>query len=315
MILEHARAVLLAEAEAIHRQINHLNDDFIQAFELIKNNRGKLIVMGVGKSGHIGKKISATFASTGTPSFFVHPAEAGHGDLGMVEPSDVVLALSFSGESGEILNLLPALQQQKIPLIAVTGNPNSNLAKSASVALILDVEREACPLNLAPTSSVVASLALCDALAISIMQARGFNHQDFARSHPLGRLGRRLTLQVESLMRTDMPINLPTDTVEDALIQLTRKNLGATLIVENQALLGIFTDGDLRRTILKKIDFQSSLETVMTQNPYRVSAEQLASEALLFMEEKKITVLPVMNNEQKVVGIIQLHDLLQAGVL
>lgn len=308
-----AQQVLNIEAEALQAQAEALDEAFVAAWQWLLQQRGRLIVMGIGKSGHIGEKAAATFASTGCPAFFVHPAEAGHGDLGMITAEDTLLLLSYSGESAEILTLLPALKALGVKLMAMTGNPASTLARAADIHLTIVVKREACPLNLAPTSSTTATLALCDALAIVLMQAKAFAPHDFARSHPLGRLGRRLTTRVSDLMREAIPQNRASDSIQEALFELSSKGVGATFIVENGTLQGIFTDGDLRRALQKNISLDTPLAQVMKREPYQIQAEELAAEALQFMQDKKISVLPVLR-EHQLCGVLQLHDVLRAGV-
>lgn len=308
--LAAGRRVLEIEAETLRAQ--RLDASFLRACDLLGQCRGRVITTGVGKSGHIAAKAAATLASTGTPAFFMHPTEAGHGDLGMVQRGDVILALSYSGESGELLLLLPALAALEVPLVVISGNPQSRLARAAAVHLPLTVAQEACPLNLAPTSSTTASLALCDALAVVLMRDRNFQPQDFARSHPLGRLGRRLTLRVRDVMRADVPLNRAEDSMETALYSLTSKGVGATLIAEAGALHGIFTDGDLRRALQRGLPLSTPLAAVMSPRPRWVGADELALNALNLMHDAKIAVLPVLDGGA-LVGILQLHDL--AGLL
>ncbi|ABQ13965.1 KpsF/GutQ family sugar-phosphate isomerase [Dichelobacter nodosus] len=313
--INNGENVLALEAAAIAAQ--RLTDDFGRACETLMKTRGHVIVSGMGKSGHIAAKLAATFASTGTPAFFVHPSEAGHGDLGMITAADTLLMLSFSGESGELLAMLPALKTLAVPVIAMTGNPQSHLAQNADIHIPIHIEREACPLNLAPTASTTAMLAVGDALAISLMQARDFNDEDFARSHPFGRLGRRLTIKVADIMRpfAQLPLNLPTDSVQTALFQITDKRLGMTLIAQEKKLLGIYTDGDLRRTLGAFSNaLHLPLEHVMTKNPKTITEHCLAAEALHLMQQQQITVLPVLTIEQQLCGAVHIHDLIAAGV-
>lgn len=314
----HAQAVLSIEAQAVAAQATLIAEpSFAQACELILNTSGHVIVSGLGKSGHIGAKIAATLASTGTPSFFVHPTEAGHGDMGMITAADTLIAISFSGESGEIMTMIPLAQAMGVKVIAITGRPQSAMAQAADIHLHLRIEKEACPLGLAPTSSSTATLAVCDALAIAVMQARDFSSADFARSHPFGRLGRRLMTKVSDVMRkgAELPLNRAEDSVQTALFQITDKRLGLTLICDaQQKLLGIYTDGDLRRSLGKYSNALSlPLEQVMTHKPCTTSPEQLAAEALLMMQQRHITALPVVENDT-LCGIVHIHDLLQAGV-
>ena len=314
--LAHARDVLRLEADAVRAQIDHLGVPFLAACELLLATRGHVIVTGLGKSGHIGEKIAATLASTGTPAFFVHSAEAGHGDLGMITADDTILAISYSGESQEILMMLPIVRALGVKTIALTGRPQSSMAQQADLHLPVVVAKEACPLGLAPTTSTTATLALGDALAITLMQARQFNEQDFARSHPYGRLGRRLMTKVGDVMRRDaaVPQVARDASVQTALFQITDKGLGVTLVSDGDRLLGIFTDGDLRRALEKYPDaLQRPIAEVMTRAPQTTAPAVLAAAALQQMEARHITVLPVLDGEH-IAGIIHIHDLLRAGV-
>ena len=314
--LAHARDVLLLEADAVRAQIDHLGAPFLAACDLLLATRGHVIVTGLGKSGHIGEKIAATLASTGTPAFFVHAAEAGHGDLGMITGDDTILAISYSGESQEILMMLPIVRALGVKTIALTGRPQSSMAQQADLHLPIIIEKEACPLGLAPTTSTTATLALGDALAITLMQARQFNEQDFARSHPYGRLGRRLMTKVADVMRRDAAVpQVALDaSVQTALFQITDKGLGVTLVSDGDRLLGIFTDGDLRRALEKYPDaLQRPIAEVMTRAPQTTAPAVLAAEALQHMEARHITALPVLDGEH-IAGIIHIHDLLRAGV-
>lgn len=317
--LASARRTLKLEIEALEEVLAQLDQDFIAACELILACQGRIIVTGMGKSGHIGHKIAATLASTGTPSFFMHPGEASHGDLGMVTRSDLVLALSNSGETNEVTSLLPLLKRLGIPIIGLTGAPQSTLAKEANVHLNASITREACPLNLAPTSSTTAALALGDALAIALLQARGFGPDDFAMSHPGGSLGRRLLLRVSDIMHSGdaLPSVLITASLREALLEMTEKGLGFTCILDtDQNLLGVYTDGDLRRTLDQELDLRNlKVADVMTKSSKHIKADVLAAEAVLLMEENKISALPVMDNNQKVIGALNMHDLLKAGVI
>lgn len=313
-----AQNVLSIEAQAISAQIPSLDQNFILACQTILDCQGHLIVMGMGKSGHIGAKLAATFASTGTPAFFVHPAEAEHGDLGMITPQDCLLTLSYSGQSHEILTLLPIIQRLSIPVISITGNPQSAIAQQSNIHLPLIIEREACPLGLAPTSSSTATLALGDALAVALIEARRFSSEDFARSHPGGRLGKRLLTTVKDLMRTKtaIPKSHPQDSLKTALFEITEKKLGVTLICDNDQLLGIYTDGDLRRTLEKTqhTDLLSQpISTFMTPTPHHTTTDQLAAHALELMETHHITSLPVLE-QNRLIGILHIHDLLSAGI-
>lgn len=313
------RAVLDIEADAIAKLRARLDDHFAAACRLLLACKGRTVVLGMGKSGHVGGKIAATLASTGTPAFFVHPGEASHGDLGMITSQDVVLALSNSGETDEILMLLPVIKRRGVPLVALTGRPGSTLAKAADVHLHVGVDKEACPLGLAPTASTTAALAMGDALAVALLEARGFTAEDFALSHPAGALGRRLLLHVEQLMHTgdDIPRVGPDATVSEALLEMSRKRLGMTTIVDaDNRLLGIFTDGDLRRTMAKSIDFhQTRIDAVMTKGGRSTRANVLAAEAMRLMEQHAISQLVVLDDQQKVVGALNMHDLLKAGVV
>jgi arabinose-5-phosphate isomerase len=304
-----AIAVIETEAHAIKR----LEDEIRQPTFI------RVVVTGMGKSGHIAGKIAATLASTGTPAFFVHPGEASHGDLGMITVSDVVLALSNSGETGEIVTILPLIKRLKVPLIAMTGNPLSTLSRAATANINVSVEKEACPLGLAPTASTTAALAMGDALAVAMLQSRGFTEEDFARSHPGGTLGRRLLLLIDDLMHTGSAIpRVSADTLlSDALVEMTRKGLGMTAVVdENGKLAGVFTDGDLRRTIDHRIDVHTAkVSEVMTADCKTVQPGMLAAEALQIMEATKINALPVTNDDNKLVGALNMHDLLRAGVV
>ncbi|WP_188092972.1 arabinose-5-phosphate isomerase KdsD [Vibrio cholerae] len=314
-----AKQVLATEIHALQQLEQYINDDFARACAMIlANQTGKVVVMGMGKSGHIGKKIAATLASTGTSAFFVHPGEASHGDLGMIERGDIVLAISNSGESSEILALLPVLKRLSIRVISMTGNPNSNMAKLADIHLQITVPREACPLELAPTSSTTATLVMGDALAVALMQARGFTAEDFALSHPGGALGRKLLLKLNDIMHSGdaLPKVTPQALIRDALLEISQKGLGMTAIVDEQdTLLGIFTDGDLRRILDKRIDIHSTvIADVMTRQPTVAQPNLLAVEGLNLMQAKRINGLMLVENN-KLVGALNMHDLLKAGVM
>ena len=315
---EIGRKVIEIEAEALHGLTHYINGSFTEACQLISECNGKVIVMGMGKSGHIGNKMAATLASTGTPAFFVHPGEASHGDLGMIEKGDVVLAISNSGEASEILTLLPVIKRLGIPLISMTGKPESSMAKLSQIHLQITVNKEACPLNLAPTSSTTATLAMGDALAIALMEARGFTADDFALSHPGGALGRKLLLRISDIMHSgeSLPVVGEKDLIKDALLEVSRKGLGMTAIIDNdQQLLGIFTDGDLRRLLDNHVDIHTTtIGEVMTRNPATISADVLAAEGLKLLEDRKISGLLVTDNG-KLVGALNMHDLLKAGVM
>ncbi|MGF1680648.1 KpsF/GutQ family sugar-phosphate isomerase [Photobacterium minamisatsumaniensis] len=312
------RKVIEIEAKALLNLTQYINGSFTQACELIAGCSGKVIVMGMGKSGHIGNKIAATLASTGTPAFFVHPGEASHGDLGMVKKGDVVLAISNSGEASEVMALLPVIKRLGIPLISMTGKPESSMAKLSQIHLQITVEKEACPLNLAPTSSTTATLAMGDALAIALMESRGFTADDFALSHPGGALGRKLLMRISDVMHIGdfLPIVKEEASIKDALLEVSRKGLGMTAIIDsNQQLLGIFTDGDLRRLLDSRIDIHNTaIGEVMTRNPATISPQLLAAEGLKQMEDRKINGLLVTENG-KLVGALNMHDLLKAGVM
>ncbi|MCP4876040.1 MAG: KpsF/GutQ family sugar-phosphate isomerase [Gammaproteobacteria bacterium] len=316
--IELGLAVLNAEAEAITALTERLDQSFHDACDLVLNCQGRIVVTGMGKSGHIANKISATLASTGTPSFFMHSGEASHGDLGMITADDLVVALSNSGETSEITLLLPLLKRLGIPLLALTGNPASTLARSANIHLDVSVTKEACPLGLAPTSSTTATLAMGDALAVAVLEARGFTEQDFALSHPGGNLGRRLLLRVSDIMHTGnaIPLVTPDSTLKETLLEMTAKGLGMAGVTENGQLVGIYTDGDLRRTFEKMPDIGSALvRDFMTANCVTIEAEQIASEALKVMHDSKINALMVVDGNLTVQGALNMHDLLRAGVV
>ncbi|RLA34741.1 MAG: D-arabinose 5-phosphate isomerase [Gammaproteobacteria bacterium] len=312
-------AVLETEAEALLALRARIGDEFVAACQHMLGCRGRIIVVGMGKSGHISGKIAATLASTGTPAFFVHPGEASHGDLGMITPQDVVLALSNSGETDEILTILPIIKRLGVPMIALTGNPASTLGRQATVCLDVSVAREACPLGLAPTASTTAALAMGDALAIALLEARGFGSDDFARSHPAGRLGRRLLLLVDDLLHTgsDLPVVTEEALVAEALLEMTAKRLGMTAVVDaSGALTGIFTDGDLRRGLDRDIDVHTAqVVEAMTRDCKTVAPGTLAAEALHLMQTHKINALLVVDAARKPVGALNIHDLLRSGVL
>ena len=314
-----AVAVLNTEADAVRALVPRIDASFVRACDHLLACRGRIVVTGMGKSGHIADKIAATLASTGTPSFFVHPGEASHGDMGMITAQDVVLALSYSGVTEEIVTILPLIKRLGVPLIALTGNPSSVLAREAAVHIDVSVEREACPLGLAPTSSTTAMLAMGDALAVALLEARGFSAEDFARTHPGGRLGRRLLLHVADIMHTGsrIPKVRPDAPLKAALLEISSRGLGMTAIVDgDDQLLGVFTDGDLRRTLDQGIDIHSaSIGDVMTRNPKSASGEWLAVEAVRMMDDCKISALPVVDDHNCVVGAINMHDLLRAGVV
>ena len=313
-----AMRTITMERDAIDELIENIDQSFDQACELMMSCTGRVVVTGMGKSGHIGTKIAATLASTGTPAMFVHPGEASHGDMGMITANDVVLALSNSGNTAELVTLLPLLKRMGTPLVSMTGNPDSTLSSSANVNLNVAISEEACPLNLAPTSSTTAALVMGDALAIALLEAKGFSAEDFAFSHPGGALGRRLLLKVEDVMHTGKLIpKVNTGTkLSDALLEVTSKGLGMTTIVDDkQSLLGIFTDGDLRRTLDQNIDIHNtSINDVMTTDCKTASANMLAAEALAILDNGKISVLAVIDDNNRAIGAVHLHDLLNAGV-
>lgn len=317
--LELARKVLRIEAGAVESLAQRLDGDFQQAVDLILNCKGRVVVSGMGKSGHIANKIAATLASTGTPAFFMHPAEASHGDLGMVTGADVVLMLSNSGEGDELLAILPFIKRMGVRLIALTGNPGSTLAREADVHLDAAVAEEACPLGLAPTASTTAALALGDALAVVLLDARGFSEEDFALSHPGGMLGRRLLVHVSDVMRRGdlIPRVSQSASFSDALLEMTRKGLGMTAVVDAAGHpVGILTDGDLRRLFEKKVNFsEASVLEVMHPNPLTITPGKLAVEVVELMEERKINGLLVVDEQGVLVGALNMHDLLKAKVV
>ena len=314
-----AGQVLTIEAQAVAQLTARIDDRFVHACQLLLACTGRIVVLGIGKSGHIGGKIAATLASTGTPAFFVHPAEASHGDMGMITAQDVVLALSNSGETDEILTLLPLIKRLGVPLITLTGNPDSALAQAADVHLDVRVAQEACPLGLAPTASTTATLAMGDALAVALLEARGFTAEDFARSHPGGRLGRRLLLLTADVMHTgaQIPRNAPDDLLRDALLEMSRKGLGTTVVVDAaERVLGIFTDGDLRRALDRQVDVHTArVAEVMTRSCKTIAPGALAAEALQMMQHYRINALPVTDSTGILAGVLNMHDLLRAGVL
>jgi arabinose-5-phosphate isomerase len=313
------RRVLEIERDALDALLPRINGDFARACEIMLACKGRVVVTGMGKSGHIGGKIAATLASTGTPSFFVHPGEASHGDLGMITKQDVVLALSNSGETNEVVTILPLIKRMGAPLIAMTGRPTSTLAKIADVHLDVTVAQEACPLNLAPTASTTATLAMGDALAVALLEARGFTPEDFAMSHPGGSLGRKLLLKISDLMHSGkrLPKVGAGVNLSAALLEMTRKGLGMTAIVDaDDKVLGVYTDGDLRRTLEHGIDVHTARITdVMTKGGKTAHADWLAAQAVQLMEKHKITALLVVDDAGKLVGAIHMQDLLRAGVV
>jgi len=314
-----AREVLEIEAKAVSDLIKKLDARFTQAVETILNCRGRVVVSGIGKSGHIARKIASTLASTGTPAYFVHPAEASHGDLGMVARDDVFIALSNSGESDELLAIVPLLKRQGAKLIAMTGNPQSALAREADVHLYAGAEKEACPLNLAPTASTTAALALGDALALALMQAKGFTRDEFAAAHPGGALGRRLLTHVRDVMRTgdDAPRVAHTVTALEGMLEISRGRMGMTAVLDERGrIIGIFTDGDLRRSLEKGVDLRATPITgVMTRGPRTIGPGKLAAEAVEIMERFKVNQLVVADEDQKLLGALNMHDLFRAKVI
>ncbi len=313
------RDVIRIEAEALGALAEQLDAGFAHACELIMGCTGRVVVTGMGKSGHVGNKIAATLASTGTPAFYVHPGEASHGDLGMITPTDVVLALSNSGETDEILLILPIIKRMGARLIALTGNRESSLARQADAVLYAGVAKEACPHNLAPTASTTAALAVGDALAVALLKSRGFTREDFARSHPAGRLGRRLLVYVGDIMRTgDAVPHIRRDALlRDALLEMTSKGMGMTGITDQDGrLIGVLTDGDLRRLLNRSVDIHTArVGEVMTPNPKTTHPERLAAELVAQMRANKVYVLLVVDDREQVVGAINMHDLLRAGVV
>jgi len=316
---ELARAVISTEAAAVTGLLDRIDDAFVGACQLILDCRGRIVVLGMGKSGHVAGKIAATLASTGTPAFFVHAAEASHGDLGMITGEDVVLVLSNSGETDEVRQILPLLKRQGVSIIAMTGKPSSTLASHADVHIDVAVQAEACPLGLAPTSSTTAALAMGDALAVSLLESRGFTAEDFARSHPAGQLGKRLLLHIYDIMHSgdDIPRVPATARLSEAIVEMTRKRLGMVAITSDAMMVeGVFTDGDLRRTLEREIDPHKTLiGDVMTRNGKTIGAEALAVEAVKMLQQYKIQGLLVVDDDQRLLGVLNFNDLLQAGVI
>ena len=313
------QAVIQTEQVELSALIKRIDNKFVDACNIILECDGRTVVTGMGKSGHIANKIAATLASTGTPSFFVHPGEASHGDLGMITTDDVVIALSNSGETDEIVALLPVIKRLNTPLITLTGNPDSTLAKTSTVNIDVSVKKEACPLGLAPTSSTTATLAMGDAIAIALLESRGFSEDDFALSHPGGTLGRRLLLRVDDIMHTgeEIPKVDESATLSEALVEMSKKGLGVTTIVkEDGVVLGIFTDGDLRRALDSGADFKNCyVKDVMTKNGKQIIVNSLAASALALMETHRINALVVVDEKNKLCGILNMHDLLRARVI
>jgi len=318
-LLELGVAVIETETQAVAELKNRIDQKFLDACNYIFACKGRTVVIGMGKSGHIGGKIAATLASTGTPAFFVHPGEASHGDLGMITSADVVIALSNSGETEEIITLLPMIRRLNVPLISLTGQPESTLAREATINIDVSVQKEACPLGLSPTASTTATLAMGDALAVALLEARGFGSEDFALSHPGGRLGRRLLLHVSDIMHTGaaMPMVHEDSLLSDVLIEMTRKGLGTAAIVDrDNRVRGVYTDGDLRRTLDNGVDVHTARAgDVMTRQCKTVPANRLAAEALSMMEDHKINALLVVDDDNHLIGILNMHDLLKARVV
>ena len=318
-LLKLADAVIRTEIDALRGLLPRIGGDFARACRIVLERPGRVIVTGMGKSGHVAQKTASTLASVGTPSYFVHAGEASHGDLGMITRDDTVLAFSNSGETAEILAIVPLIARLGVPLLALTGNPSSRLAREADVNLDVSVAKEACPLGLAPTASTTAALAMGDALAVALLEAQGFGAEDFARSHPGGRLGRRLLLRAKDLMHTGerMPVVAPETPVKDALLEMTAKSLGMTSVLDPEGrLLGVFTDGDLRRALDGGVDLgHTPVRAVMTPDGVAVAPDTLAAECLNVLERRKITSLVVADGERRQIGVVHLHDLLRAGVL
>ena len=318
-LLALAEEVLAIESRAVDSLRGRLDGAFVEACELCLNTTGRIVVTGMGKSGHISSKIAATLASTGTPAFFMHPAEASHGDLGMITEHDLLLAVSYSGETEEVITILPLVKRMGAHLISITGNASSTLAKAADAHLDVSVSEEACPLNLAPTASTTATLAMGDALAVALLKVRGFTAEDFARSHPSGSLGKRLLLRVSDVMRTAdaIPAVNPDVLLQDGLMEISQKGLGMTAVVDaGQRILGIFTDGDLRRALDAGVDIrETTMDDIMHRDCKTIAADVLAAEAVHVMEENKITSLLVADEEQRLIGALNIHDLFRAGIM
>lgn len=314
-----AQSVIQAEIEAIQQLHSRLDDSFSATCKAILTCKGRVIVSGMGKSGHISNKIAATLASTGTPAFFVHPGEALHGDLGMITADDIVIAISNSGNTEEVITLASVVKRLGCCIIGMSGSEESPLAKLADHHLNISVDKEACPMGLAPTSSTTVTLVLGDALAVALLEARGFTSEDFARSHPGGRLGKRLLVHVKDIMHadTDTPLCLPETPLSDAIYEITSKKLGATLVADDkQQLMGIFTDGDLRRAFEEGVDFkQVTMADIAHKDCISTHADELAINVVNAMQDKKITIMPVVDEQNKVIGIIHMHDLLMAGIV
>lgn len=317
-VIEIAKTVIKTEAEAILELQNRINENFDEVCHLLANCKGKVILTGMGKSGHIAKKIASTLSSTGTASFYIHPGEAGHGDFGMITNNDVVIMISYSGESDEMISLLPGINNMNVPIVSMTGNSKSTISLSSQFHLDVSVEKEACPNNLAPTSSTTAAMVMGDAIAIALININNFSSDDFAISHPSGTLGRRLLTLVSSIMQsgTDIPIVSKESLLIDSLLVMSEKALGMVLIEENNKLLGIFTDGDLRRSIESNANFQElTIEEVMTKNCKSVEAHETAFVAMQMMHSYSLNSLPVVNSNNQIVGAINMHTLIQAKLV
>lgn len=317
-VIEIAKTVIKTEAEAILELQNRINENFDEVCHLLANCKGKVILTGMGKSGHIAKKIASTLSSTGTASFYIHPGEAGHGDFGMITNNDVVIMISYSGESDEMISLLPGINNMNVPIVSMTGNSKSTISLSSQFHLDVSVEKEACPNNLAPTSSTTAAMVMGDAIAIALININNFSSDDFAISHPSGTLGRRLLTLVSSIMQsgTDIPIVSKESLLIDSLLVMSEKALGMVLIEENNKLLGIFTDGDLRRSIESNANFQElTIEEVMTKNCKSVEAHETAFVAMQMMQSYSLNSLPVVNSNNQIVGAINMHTLIQAKLV
>lgn len=317
-VIEIAKTVIKTEAEAILELQNRINENFDEVCHLLANCKGKVILTGMGKSGHIAKKIASTLSSTGTASFYIHPGEAGHGDFGMITNNDVVIMISYSGESDEMISLLPGINNMNVPIVSMTGNSKSTISLSSQFHLDVSVEKEACPNNLAPTSSTTAAMVMGDAIAVALININNFSSDDFAISHPSGTLGRRLLTLVSSIMQsgTDIPIVSKESLLIDSLLVMSEKALGMVLIEENNKLLGIFTDGDLRRSIESNANFQElTIEEVMTKNCKSVEAHETAFVAMQMMQSYSLNSLPVVNSNNQIVGAINMHTLIQAKLV
>ena len=314
-IIDIAKDVIQTEADSVLKLRGRIDQNFDEVCQILKNCMGKVVLIGMGKSGHIAKKISSTLASTGTPAFYLHPAEAGHGDLGMISHDDVVIMISYSGESDEIISLLPGIKRMNVPIISMTGNANSLIASSSDFHLDISVDNEACPNNLAPTSSTTATLVMGDAIAVSLMSLNNFTSDDFAMSHPSGSLGRRLLTLVSSIMKSgeDIPKVTKEMLLIDSLLVMSEKALGMVLIAENEKLVGIFTDGDLRRALESNVDFQKlTIQDVMTKDCKSIEPQEPALIAMQLMEKYSLNSLPVVDSENRIVGAINMHTLIQA---